>query len=314
MTALSQHKAPLFILPHPKDEIWRYGDHGALKAAQAWDADVPPAQNLELQDGARHEVVLLAGAETASHPFTNITVDKGAKAVLIHRFEGDGWLNARMKVNLDGADLVHIILQDRKLDAVTTAQIDVKLREGARYDLHILQTGSKYGRIGVHTDVVGEGAHFGLHAAQLSESGQTIEIATTTTHAVPHTTSNQVIRNVLRGKAVTNYLGKIKVERGAQKTDAEQNARSLILDRTATANTKPELEIYADDVKCAHGAAIGELDEKALFYLMARGINRADAKALLIEAFVADVLGDIPDEAARDAVMARASAWMEGSE
>jgi Fe-S cluster assembly protein SufD len=119
------------------------------------------------------------------------------------------------------------------------------------------------------------------------------------------------VRSVLGGKATGSYLGKVAVARHAQKTDASQSVKAMLLARTATANAKPELEIYADDVKCAHGAAIGELDAMALFYLESRGIAPADAKAMLLRAFISGVFDGIADEAERAAVDAAAMAALE---
>ena len=106
-------------------------------------------------------------------------------------------------------------------------------------------------------------------------------------------TSHQTIRSVLGGKATGSYLGKVAVARGAQQTDSVQSVKAMLLDRGATANAKPELEIYADDVKCAHGASVGELDRDQLFYAAARGLDPALARALLLEGFIAGLWSDI---------------------
>ena len=123
-----------------------------------------------------------------------------------------------------------------------------------------------------------------------------------------------VVRSVLGGKATGSYLGKVAVARDAQKTDASQSVKAMLLTRTATANAKPELEIFADDVKCAHGATVGELDAMALFYLESRGVGPAEARALLTRAFVADALARIGEERVRAAFEADADRWMGGGE
>jgi Fe-S cluster assembly protein SufD len=130
-----------------------------------------------------------------------------------------------------------------------------------------------------------------IHQIDLSlgKGARTLEIITTVTHTEPGATSRQVVRSVLAGQATGTYLGKVAVARDAQKTDSEQSVKAMLLDRTATANAKPELEIYADDVKCAHGATVGELDKTAMFYLAARGLPPAEAKKLLLQAFIASV-------------------------
>jgi Fe-S cluster assembly protein SufD len=173
-------------------------------------------------------------------------------------------------------------------DAGTIHQIDLSLGKGARAAIHVLNIGGDYGRVELNV-TLHEGADFTLGAVQLGTGAQTLEIITTVTHTEPGATSRQVVRSVLAGQATGTYLGKVAVARDAQKTDSEQSVKAMLLDRTATANAKPELEIYADDVKCAHGATVGELDKTAMFYLAARGLPPAEAKKLLLQAFIASV-------------------------
>ena len=175
--------------------------------------------------------------------------------------------------------------------------LSIALGAGARFDLRILNAGVAYGRIALSV-TLGEGADFTLGAAQLGGADETLEIVTTVTHAAPNATSRQIVRSVLAGHATGTYLGKVAVARGADGTDAGQSVRAMLLDRTATANAKPELEIYADDVKCAHGCAVGELDAQALFYMASRGIPPAEAKRLMLQAFIAEAFVGAADEAA----------------
>lgn len=188
---------------------------------------------------------------------------------------------------------------------VAVKTLSVHLEKGARYALHCLAIGADYGRIAVEV-MLGEGAHFELGGAILGTDNQTLEIVTDVRHAEPGGTSNQVVRSVLNGKATGSYLGKVAVARDAQKTDAAQSVKAMLLDRTATANAKPELEIFADDVKCAHGATVGELDKAALFYMASRGIPPAEARTLMLQAFIADAFVSLEDDAAREAIERRA--------
>jgi Fe-S cluster assembly protein SufD len=173
-------------------------------------------------------------------------------------------------------------------DSGTIHQITLSLGKGATAVLHILNIGGDYGRVELNV-TLHEGANFTLGGVQIGGGTQTLEIVTTVTHAEPGATSRQTVRSVLAGKATGTYLGKVAVARDAQKTDSVQSVKAMLLDRTATANAKPELEIYADDVKCAHGATVGELDKSAMFYLAARGLPPAEAKKLLLQAFIASV-------------------------
>ena len=173
-------------------------------------------------------------------------------------------------------------------DSGGVKQVELVLGKGANARMDTLNFGGDYGRIELNV-TLHEGAHFELRGAILGANDQTLEIVTAVTHAEPNATSNQIVRSVLGGRATGSYLGKVAVARDAQKTDATQSVKAMLLDRTATANAKPELEIYADDVKCAHGATVGELDKAALFYLASRGLPPAEAKQLLLQAFVAGV-------------------------
>jgi Fe-S cluster assembly protein SufD len=164
----------------------------------------------------------------------------------------------------------------------------VALHAGARMDFHVLNAGAGYGRIAVDV-TLHDGAHFEFGGVQVGGGDANLEIVTTVRHIEPNATSNQVVRSVLGGSATGSYLGKVAVARDAQKTDSVQSVKAMLLSRTATANAKPELEIYADDVKCAHGATVGELDKTALFYLAARGIPPEAAQTLLLQAFVSEV-------------------------
>ena len=171
----------------------------------------------------------------------------------------------------------------------------ITLGAGARYDFRILNVAERYSRIAIEL-TLHEGADFTLGAAQLAGGSATLEIVTTVTHAGPDATSKQTVRSVAGGMATVTYLGKVAVARGADGTDAGQSVRAMLLDRTATANAKPELEIYADDVKCAHGCAVGELDQQALFYMASRGIEPAQAKRLMLQAFIAEAFVGAADE------------------
>ena len=171
----------------------------------------------------------------------------------------------------------------------------ITVGDGARFDMRVLSAGPTFGRVAVDV-TLGEGADFTLGAAQLAAGTETLEIVSEVLHAAPNATSAQIVRTVLAGHATGTYLGRIAVARGADGTDAEQSVRAMLLDRSATANARPELEIYADDVKAAHGCAVGELDPQGLFYLMSRGLPPADAKRLMLQAFIAEAFAGAPGE------------------
>lgn len=175
-------------------------------------------------------------------------------------------------------------------------RIRLSIGKGGRAELFVVIAGDDYTRVEVETDLA-EGAHFEFGGVTIGGGHAVREFVTRTTHDRPEATSNQVVRAVHWGEATGNFLGAINVGRGGQRTDAAQDFKALVLEKGATANTKPELEIFADDVKCAHGAAIGQMDEMARYYMASRGIAPDTARKLLVRAFIADALAALDDEA-----------------
>jgi Fe-S cluster assembly protein SufD len=189
---------------------------------------------------------------------------------------------------------------------VQIRRVRLALGPGANARIFALNIAPVYGRIELEVSLA-DGADFELFGANIGTGVSTSEFVTNVKHVGPNGRSRQTIRSVLNSKAVGSYLGKVEVARGAQRTDAEQSVKAMLLDRGATANCKPELEIYADDVKCAHGATVGELDPMQLFYAESRGMDPANARALLLEGFVMGLWDSAKDSdaictAARDAL------------
>jgi Fe-S cluster assembly protein SufD len=191
-------------------------------------------------------------------------------------------------------------------DDVQPRRVQLALGPGATARIFALNAAPVYGRIELDVSLA-EGAEFELFGANIGSGLSTNEIVTNVRHVGVGGRSRQTVRSVLNGKAVGSYLGKVEVARGAQQSDGEQSVKAMLLDRGATANCKPELEIYADDVKCAHGATVGELDAMQLFYAESRGMDPATARALLLEGFIMGLWDGAsePDairDAARDAL------------
>ena len=168
---------------------------------------------------------------------------------------------------------------------VQLRRVHIALGQGAKARIFALNNAPLYGRLELEVSLEDK-AEFELFGANIGTGLSTNEIITTVRHIGVGGRSRQIVRSVLNAKATGSYLGKVKVAKGAQQTDAEQSVKAMLLDRGATANCKPELEIFADDVKCAHGATVGELDAMQLFYAETRGLDPASARALLLEAFV----------------------------
>jgi len=174
-------------------------------------------------------------------------------------------------------------------------RVRLSVGEGARAELFAVISASEYTRLEVEVRLA-KGAHFEFGGVTIGGGAAVREFVTRTVHAEPEASSHQVVRAVHWGTATGNFLGRIDVARGSQGTDAAQDFKGLLLERGASANAKPELEIFADDVKCAHGAAIGQMDEMARYYMAARGIPPEVAKKLLVRAFIADAFVALEDE------------------
>lgn len=201
-------------------------------------------------------------------------------------------------------------------DAPELHRVRVTLGEGARAAFFVTNSGADYTRVELEVRLA-KGAHFEFGGVTIGganeRGGVTREFVTQVVHAEPEATSNQTIRAVHWAGATGNFLGEIKVARHAQKTDAAQDFKGLLLEAGASANAVPQLEIFADDVKCAHGATVGELDEAARFYMMARGVDPATAQRLLVQAFIGDAFVALEDEAERETLLDAALAALEGA-
>jgi Fe-S cluster assembly protein SufD len=191
-------------------------------------------------------------------------------------------------------------------------RIRVTLGEGARAAFFVTNAGKDYTRFELQIRLA-RGAHFEFGGVTIGGGDATREFVTQVVHAEPEATSNQTVRAVHWDTGTGNFLGEIKVARHAQKTDAAQDFKALLLEAGASANAVPQLEIFADDVKCAHGATVGALDEAARFYMMARGLDPAAAQRLLVQAFIGDAFVALDDAAEHERLLDAALAALEGA-
>jgi Fe-S cluster assembly protein SufD len=189
------------------------------------------------------------------------------------------------------------------------ATVYATVQAGGFYDAFTLTLGARLSRAEFHARLAGPNATVHLNAAQLLGGTQLGDITTVVMHDAPNCSSRQTVKNVLTDKARGVFQGRIEVERVAQKTDGYQMSQALLLSPDAEIDCKPELQIYADDVKCSHGATIGELDDDQLFYLRARGIPAQEARAMLIRAFLDDALQAVTHEAARGLLEQAVDSW-----
>ena len=178
----------------------------------------------------------------------------------------------------------------------------ITVGEGSRCEIFAVLAAAEFARLEVEV-TLGKGAHFELGGITVGGRDTVREIVTRTIHAEPEGTSNLVVRAVHWGQGTGNFLGNIDVVRHAQKTDAAQDFKGLLLEKGASVNAVPQLEIFADDVKCAHGASIGQLDESARFYMAARGLSPELSRRLLVQAFIGDAMVAVEDEDERETLL-----------
>ncbi len=232
-----------------------------------------------------------------------VVLEDGALLTLCETQKTDGYSNLGLEFVIGAnARLTHIRMAPHAAGAVQVEQYAVAVARDGVYRAHFFNGGARLSRAELQIALAGENAQ--AHLSGVSVLGNTAhaDITTHIVHAVGHTTSTQLFKNIAGGKSRAVYQGKVTVEQGADKSDSRQTAKALLMGERAEADLKPELEIYADDVKCAHGAAVGDLDANSLFYLRARGIPEAEARNMLVRAFLEEAVDEIADEDLRAAV------------
>jgi Fe-S cluster assembly protein SufD len=252
-----------------------------------------------------HIIVVNGGAgKTMAHPRTLIVAGANSQATIAQTFLGAAgeshFTNVVTEVSVgEGANL-NLCTDQREIDtAYLVSVIQMQLQRNATLRSRVVTLGGKLVRNDIGAVLGGEGAHVDLDGVYLVDGDRLVDNHTTIDHATPNCTSHELYKGILDGKARAVFNGRIIVREDAQKTDAKQTNRALLLSDEATINSNPQLEIFADDVKCTHGAAIGQLDEEAMFYLRARGLTERDARYMLIHAYVGEVLERISIESLR---------------
>ena len=242
-----------------------------------------------------------AGEAIVDNPRIAVEMEYGSRATLI---ESHVSLTDDVHMTLpvveikmgEGAELTHYRYQNNSENSYHFATTRVLQEANSNYRSTSFNVGADIGRNDVFTHLIGEHAESTLHGVYLTTNQQHQDNEISTTHTAPNCTSDQYYKGILSGRSRAVFSGKITVERGAQKTDANQKDLNLLLSHGAEVDTKPSLEIYADDVKCAHGATAGHVDENTLFYLQSRGVDYDTAQAMLIRGFAAEILSEFEDD------------------
>jgi len=253
-------------------------------------------------------------AKGTRHLLNRIILEAGAKATLFIRTlnrRKNGWVNSLTHVSVGAGahlSLAHDFEAEEK--TLTSGFLKAEVAESARFQTFTLGMGVPSLRFETEVTLGGKNASAELNGGLLAGAHETIDLITRIHHATGGTQSRQLFKGAAGTNGVTAFQGKVVVEKDAQKIEAHQNCHNLILAEGGEANVKPELLIYADDVVCSHGATVGEVDETALFYLMQRGIPEKEARAILVEAFLGEVLEKAGGQTLAGHFEARVGAWM----
>jgi Fe-S cluster assembly protein SufD len=248
----------------------------------------------------------------ANHLPALIELGEDSTASIVETFVGDGWANRLTAIRLAPSARLMRAVRLSQESGFQSIRDEAEIGRGASLVTTVLAEGGAGSRVDAQLRLTGDAAFAEMGGALLTRGTQRHEAAVVVRHEAENGMSRQTWRAVADDTAVASLAARVEVARGAQKTDGEQSLRGLLLKRAATVNLKPELEIFADDVKCAHGATVGELDARALFYLQSRGVSPDEARSLLTRAFVADALERVGQEEVREAFVAAADGWLGG--
>lgn len=257
------------------------------------------------------------GSAAETHLRNLIVMGENSQATVLQSYvslgPSTGFCDVVTEISLgQGAGLRHVTQQDQSATAWHIGLIAARLVRDARFDSFVLSTGARLARNEIRILLDGPGADCTLNGIALVRGRQHCDNTTDIDHASGHCHSSQLYKNVLDDRARSVFQGRIHVAQDAQKTDAHQMNRNLLLSRNAQADSKPELIIHADDVKCSHGATVGDLDRDAIFYLQSRGIDAITARNLMVRGFAAEMIDELPDDAIRAHLEAAITAWLDG--
>jgi Fe-S cluster assembly protein SufD len=295
-------------LPTPKDERWKYTN---LPRAVPEGLTQQDTQVIEITDNT--DFTINGENGTIHAPQIKIMAGQGKEITVIERHTGQGeyWKNAVTKITLaPNAKINHIRLVEDTSESLNTNMVSIHAGRDSVYNGFCLNMGGKLTRHEIHAIMSGSNAEISFNGLNLLGGTQHGDTTILIEHAAPHCRSNQFYRTLLDGQSRGVFQGKVHVHQIAQKTDGYQLSNAILLSDKAEMDTKPELEIYADDVKCSHGATTGQLDEEPLFYLRSRGLTDAQARTLLLEAFIAEVIEKVNNDDLEQQIAEKAQSWL----
>jgi Fe-S cluster assembly protein SufD len=293
------------------------GDHAlCLNAAFMRDGIVlEVASNAQIDAPITLITLRSKGLAAASYARSLVIVGAGAKFTLIETHEGGAECDAQLNDAIEfvlgaGAKVEHIVRQDMAKTTLYLATVTANLGAKAEFNSFALVRGAGFSRRQLYVQYSGENAVAGLRGVTMLKGTQFADTTLVMDHAKANGISRELFKHVVDGDATGVYQGKVIVRQYAQKTDGGMKSNTLLLSDNATMNNKPELEIFADDVVCGHGATVGALDDELLFYLMARGLPKPEAERLMIQAFLGEAIEFVENEPMRDAMNLCVDAWL----
>ncbi len=307
-------------IPDPKMESWKYTNLSRALGTEL--KNIKPSKPQEIIIHKKRgevceqiEEILWIG-EDGKHQnlHLKIILEEDAQLILVERHIGNGsyWKNMSTEIVLHAnARLEHVRIQEDSLDAVQTNIVHVHMSRDSNLNSFSLNLGGKLTRHDIHIVLDDENIHCALNGINLLQGVQHGDTTILMEHKKPNCNSNQFYRTILDESSRGVFQGKVHVHREAQKTDGYQLSNAILLSPKAEMDTKPELEIYADDVKCSHGSTTGSLDEYPLFYLRSRGLTEAEARKLLMQAFVDEVADKISCNDLKPEVKDKMACWLE---
>ena len=272
-------------------------------------------KGIQINEPIRLLFICSSNEKLMTSPRIHVDIGESSSLSLFEQHVGDCneyFFNQSVILNIEqDARLDHIRLQNNSKSTINMGNLHVKQQKDSTYDFVQFAFGGKLGRIDVNVDLCERGANCSVKGLSLSDQKQHLDVNVITNHHAPNCASDQNFKSILKDNSSGVFNGRVIVHLGAQKTDSNQSNKNLLLSKDALMNSNPQLEIYADDVKCAHGSSTGALESDALFYIRSRGIDQEAATALLVHGFASEIIEVLKDHDIQDLVIQYFNSWLE---
>jgi len=272
-------------------------------------------KGIEINEPIRLLFICSSDEKLMTSPRIHVDVGESSSLSLLEQHVGDCneyFFNQSVIINIErNAKLEHIRLQNNSGSTINMGNLHVKQQKDSNYDFVQFAFGGKLGRTDMNIDLCEEGANCSVNGLSLSDHKQHLDVNICTNHHAPNCISDQNFKSILKDNSSGVFNGRVIVHAGAQKTDSSQSNKNLLLSKDAIMNSNPQLEIYADDVKCSHGSSTGALESDALFYIRSRGIDQETATALLVHGFASEIFEVLKNHDIKDLIITYFNSWLE---